>query len=276
MNLSGKNIVITGGSLGIGKETAHQLLDRGANVIVIGRSMDRLKASFKNTPANLLSFDIGDIDNLAVNAQKVLSIFENKIDVLINNAGIGFTGPIEESNLTDVENLFKTNFFGPLEITKQVLPLMRKNGGGLIINITSIAAYIGLPFRGIYCASKSALEIVTESLRMEVKDFNIKIVNIAPGDFKTDIVKRRIDSFNDKKSLYFNKYYRLWKKMNDHVEKGGSDPKMIAILVHKIINKKKPKIHYVIGTRFQKFSIILKRLLPDLLFEKILIKYNKL
>ena len=80
--------------------------------------------------------------------------------MLINNAGIGFTGPIEESNLKDVESLFKTNFFGPLEITKQVLPLMRKNGGGLVINITSIAAYVGLPFRGIYCASKSAIEVV--------------------------------------------------------------------------------------------------------------------
>ena len=266
-----KVVLITGASSGIGKTIGEYLKNK--NYIVYGTS--RNPSNYKNSVINLIKSNINIRDDINECLNYVYQK-EGKIDVLINNAGIGFTGPIEESNITDVESLFKTNFFGPLEITKQVLPLMRKNGGGLVINITSIAAYIGLPFRGIYCASKSALEIVTESLRMEVKDFNINIVNIAPGDFKTDIVKRRIDSFNDKKSLYFNKYYRLWKKMNDHVESGGSDPKMIAILVHKIINKKKPKIHYVIGTRFQKFSIILKRLLPDLLFEKILIKYNKL
>ena len=276
-NFENRTAVITGGAQGFGFDIARRFLNSGAKVIIWDNDPDTLKKSVKELNSTNLTSNVVDVSKFEEVENCTNEIVKNSnIDVLINNAGIGFTGPIEESNLTDVENLFKTNFFGPLEITKQVLPLMRKNGGGLVINITSIAAYIGLPFRGIYCASKSALEIVTESLRMEVKDFNIKIVNIAPGDFKTDIVKRRIDSFNDKKSLYFNKYYRLWKKMNDHVEKGGSDPKMIAILVHKIINKKNPKIHYVIGTRFQKFSIILKRLLPDLIFEKILIKYNKL
>ena len=266
-----KIVLITGASSGIGKTIGEYLIQK--NYKVYGTS--RNPSNYKNSTINLIKSNI-NIKNDISECLNYVFQKEGKIDILINNAGIGFTGPIEESSLSDVESLFKTNFFGPLEMIKQVLPIMRKNGGGLIINITSIAAYIGLPFRGIYCASKSALEIITESLRMEVKEFNINIVNIAPGDFKTDIVKRRIDSFNDKNSLYFNKYYRLWKKMNDHVEKAGSDPKMIAELVYKIINKKKPKIHYVIGTRFQKFSIILKKLLPDLIFEKILIKYNKL
>ena len=159
---------------------------------------------------------------------------------------------------------------------RYIIWLMRKNKNGLIINMTSIAGHIGLPFRGIYCASKSALEILTESLRLELLDYNIKVTNIAPGDFKTNIVSRRIDSFDNKDSVYFEKYYRSWKEMNKHVDLSGSDPLIISKLVFKIINLKNPKIHYKAGTFFQKFSIILKKILPDLLFEKILIKYNKL
>ena len=96
------------------------------------------------------------------------------------------------------------------------------------------------------------------------------------GDFKTSIVNRRIDSFDNKESVYFEKYYRTWKDMNSHVEKSGSDPILVSKLVYKIINTPNPKIHYKVGTFFQKFSIILKRILPDLIFEKILIKYSKL
>ena len=189
-------IAITGTRKGIGNDLANYYLEKG--FIVAGCS--RKKSSIEHKNYRHFTLDVADESLVKDMVNSVKKEF-GKIDALINNAGIGFTGPIEESSLSDVESLFKTNFFGPLEMIKQVLPIMRKNGGGLIINITSIAAYIGLPFRGIYCASKSALEIITESLRMEVKDFNINIVNIAPGDFKTDIVKRRIDSFNDKNSL---------------------------------------------------------------------------
>ena len=211
-----KIVLITGASSGIGKTIGEYLSSKKFKVYGTCRN----PSNYPDTNFELIKANINIKKEIDECVNYILSK-ENSIEILINNAGIGFTGPIEESSLSDVESLFKTNFFGPLEMIKKVLPIMRKNGGGLIINITSIAAYIGLPFRGIYCASKSALEIITESLRMEVKDFNINIVNIAPGDFKTDIVKRRIDSFNDKNSLYFNKYYRLWKKMNDHVEKAG-------------------------------------------------------
>ena len=266
-----KVILITGASSGIGKTIGEYLISK--DYIVYGTC--RNPSKYEKSIINLIKSNINNKEDI-IECVNYINEKEGKIDVLINNAGIGFTGPIEESNLKDVESLFNTNFFGPLEMIKKVLPIMRKNGTGLIINITSIAGYFGLPFRGIYSASKSALEIVTESLRMEVRNFNIKITNIAPGVFKTDIANRRIDSFNEKESLYFNEYYRLWKNNNDHIEKSGSDPKMIALLVNKIINTKNPKIHYVVGNKFQKFSIILKRILPDLIFEKILTKYYKL
>ncbi|NJW55840.1 SDR family NAD(P)-dependent oxidoreductase, partial [Salinimicrobium oceani] len=95
---------------------------------------------------------------------------------------VGITGPIEETPDEEIKRAFDTNYFGPINVIKAVLPGMRKNKGGLIINITSIAGYMGLPYRGIYSASKGALELTTEAFRMELKQFNIKMTNVAPGD----------------------------------------------------------------------------------------------
>ena len=142
-----KIVLITGASSGIGKTIGEYLIQK--NYKVYGTS--RNPSKYKNSTINLIKSNI-NLKNDITECLNYLFQKEGKIDILINNAGIGFTGPIEESSLSDVESLFKTNFFGPLEMIKQVLPIMRKNGGGLIINITSIAAYIGLPFRGIYCA----------------------------------------------------------------------------------------------------------------------------
>ena len=180
-----KVIVITGASSGIGKSIGNYLTENGHTVYGTCRNPKK----YPKSQFTLIKSDvkrISDIDDL-INHVK---INEGRIDVLINNAGIGYTGPIEESKINDIESLFSTNFFGPIEMIKRTLPVMRKNKGGLIINITSIAGYIGLPFRGIFCASKSALEILTESLRTEVKDQGIKVDNVAPGDVKTDVVSR--------------------------------------------------------------------------------------
>ena len=146
-----KVVLITGGSSGIGKTIGEYLKNK--NYIVYGTS--RNPSNYKNSVINLIKSNINIKDDINECLNYVYQK-EGKIDVLINNAGIGFTGPIEESNLNNVENLFKTNFFGPLEITKQVLPLMRKNGGGLVINITSIARRIDvIRFLSKQCLLKS-------------------------------------------------------------------------------------------------------------------------
>ena len=114
-----------------------------------------------------------------------------RLDIVINNAGVGITGPLEEIPMEEMKNNFDTNFFGPIEVMKAVLPQMREQKSGLIINVTSIAGYMGLPYRSIYSASKGALELITEALRMEVKSFGIHITNVAPGDFATNIASGR-------------------------------------------------------------------------------------
>ena len=137
MKLEGKNILLTGGSLGIGKETALNLLRKGANVIVTGRSIDRLKKSFDGTDVKLIEFDIGDIDNIKSNTKKCLEFFNNKVDVLINNAGIGVRRSIEELNIKDFLDVYNVNVFGLSLLTKEIIPYMKNQKNGTIINIGS-------------------------------------------------------------------------------------------------------------------------------------------
>ena len=170
---------------------------------------------------------------------------------------------------------FETNFFGPVAVIKGVLPLMRQQESGLIINVTSIAGYMGLPFRGIYSASKGALELVTEAISMEVKSFGIHIVNFAPGDVATDIAAGRYHAPLKQDSPYNKTYGHSLSLMDDHVD-AGKDPMIIAKAIYDLVKTKNPKLHYKEGEALQKFSIVLKRLLPDRWYEKMLMNHYKL
>ena len=152
---------------------------------------------------------------------------------------------------------------------------MRQQHSGLIINVTSIAGYMGLPFRGVYSASKGALELVTEAFRMELKDFNIDMCNVAPGDFATNIAAGRYHAPVLDDSPYKEKYGHSLAMMDAHVDE-GNDPKEMAQAIYKIITSRSPKIHYKVGAFMQKFSIVLKRILPDKVYEKLLMNHYKL
>lgn len=265
-----KVILITGGSSGIGKAIGEFLLDK--DYIVYGTS--RNASAISNSKINLIDLDVRNMTSIEACIAKVL-LLEGRIDVLINNAGVGITGPLEEIPLEEIKNNFETNVFGPIATMKAVLPQMRLQKSGLIINITSIAGYMGLPFRSVYSSSKGALELITESLRMETKAFGIHITNVAPGDFATDIASRRFHAPVQKSSAYETVYQNQLNMMNAHVS-GGSNPLEMAVAIHKIIETKNPKIHYKVGAFMQKFSIVLKRILPDAIYEKILMNHYKL
>lgn len=258
-----KIIFITGGSSGIGKAIGLYLFAKGYTVYGTSRNPKDYQSIFE-----LLPMDVRNVDSIE-KALKYVINKEGRIDVLINNAGVGITGALEELPVNEIRNNFETNLFGPIEVMKAVLPFMRANNGGQIINITSIAGYMGLPFRSVYSASKGALELITEALRMEVSAFNIYISNVAPGDFATDIASRRFHNPLHVNSPYFMVYQQQLETINTHVNSGGN-PKQMAEVIYKIINTKKPKIHYKVGAFMQKFSIVLKRILPDLWYEKIL------
>ena len=265
-----KVVLITGGSSGIGKSVGEFLKEKGFVVYGTSRNAD----NYKNHPFKLINLDVTNTESILKAVKTVISN-EGTIDVLINNAGKGITGPIEETPTEEMRNTFETNFFGPIEVMKAVLPYMRNQKSGLIINVTSIAGYMGLPFRGIYSATKGALEIVTEAVRMEVKNFDIEVTNIAPGDFATNIAAGRYHTPVFENSPYQKTYQNNLDLMNEHVS-GGSDPIAMAKAIYKIIQTKHPKIHYKTGDFMQKFSIVLKRILPDKIYEKMLMNHYKL
>lgn len=190
MKLKGKNIIITGGSLGIGKETAKSLVDKGANVLITGRSDERLQESVQYTGAKHLVFDISDLDNIANKAQECLDILDNKIDVLINNAGTGFRRHIEELNANDFMTIYKTNVFGLSLLTKEIIPFMKENKSGTIINIGSTASLKGYKGGSIYSSSKFAVRSLTQCWQAELRPYNIRVCQLNPSEVTTAFANR--------------------------------------------------------------------------------------
>ncbi len=265
-----KIILITGASSGIGKSIGEFLTHKSYTVYGTSRN----PAAVKDSKFPLLTLDVRNSDSIEACVSEIIEK-SGRIDVVINNAGVGITGPLEEIPTQEIKNNFETNFFGPIEVIKAVLPQMRAQQSGLIINITSIAGYMGLPYRSIYSASKGALEIITESLRMEVKPFGIQITNVAPGDFATNIAAGRYHAPVIRNSDYEQSYQKVLNTMNEHVD-SGNNPQQMAEAIFRIIKTSNPKIHYKIGAFMQKFSIVLKRILPDKMYEKMLMNHYKL
>ncbi len=264
-------VLITGASSGIGKSIGTFLKSRGFTIY--GTTRDKRKyPGFDKF--ELLELDVRLPDSITLAVGEVISR-EGRLDVLINNAGMGITGPIEETPREEMIRAFETNWLGAVEMSRAVLPQMRKQNSGLILNITSIAGYMGLPYRGVYSATKGALELVTEAMRMETKSFGVHVTNLAPGDFATNIVAGRYHAPIESNSPYCEPYGNTLKMMNDHIDRGG-DPMKVAAKVLQIIHAKNPKIHYKVGSNLQKFSLILKKILPDKVYEKLLLNHYKL
>lgn len=265
-----KVILITGASSGIGKAIGEFLHQKGFTVYGTSRNPQRIA----NSVFPLLALDVRDVESIKAAVAEVIRLC-GRIDVLVNNAGVGITGPLEEIPTEEIKANFETNFFGPIEMMKAVLSHMRQQQSGLIINITSIAGYMGLPYRSVYSASKGALSIITEALRMEVKSFGIEITDIAPGDFATNIAAGRYHAPVMAGSAYEIPYGNTLKMMDTHVD-SGSSPEEMALAVYTIIQESKPNVHYKVGAFMQKFSIALKRILPDKVYEKLLMNHYKL
>lgn len=265
-----KVVLVTGASSGIGKAIATFLYSKGYTVYGTSRN----PKNAKDFSFELIALDVLKLDSIN-SAVNYIFEKEGRLDVLVNNAGMGITGPVEETPTDEMRAVFNTNLFGAIDVMKAVLPQMRKQNAGVIINVTSIAGYMGLPFRGLYSATKGALEIVTEAARMEVKNFGIEIVNVAPGDFATNIAAGRYHTPVFANSAYKDNYQTNLDLMDAHVG-SGMDPLEMAKIVYKITNTKHPKIHYKVGGFVEKFSIFLKRILPDKMYEKLLMNHYKL
>ena len=263
-----KIIVITGVSSGIGFATATLLSESHK---VYGLSRTRPESEF---PFNWLQADVTDKSSISRVIQTVLEEHDC-IDVLINNAGISELASVEHSNLDLARQIMETNFFGSLTCIQQVIPAMKKRGEGLIINISSIGGRVGLPFQGLYCASKFALEGLTESLRMEVAQYGINAILLEPGDCKTSISFKRTLLEKDLSSGYTSPIQRTESKVKSD-EQNGFLPEDIAVKILRLIEKNPKRMRYTVGPLLQRLVPSIKNLLPERWFEKLLIYYYQL
>ena len=178
MNLKGKHILLTGGSLGIGKETAKILVKKGAKVLITGRSDQRLEEAAKYTGAQTLVFDISDHENISDMAQQSIEALDGKVDALINNAGIGTFQKIEDVTFSDFEQIFNTNVFGLALLSKSIISVMKQQKCGTIINI-------GFARGSVYAASKFAVRALTQCWQAELRPFNIRVSQLNPSEVTT-------------------------------------------------------------------------------------------
>lgn len=259
-------IIITGTSTGIGFALAEYFGKKGHQVYGLSRKNTESEF-FKTIPTDIT--DHSQVENAICEILKA----EKSIDILVNNAGMGMVGAVEDSTQEEILKLFNLNLVGAVQMMSGVLPKMREQKSGKIINISSIGSEMGLPFRGFYSASKSALDKVTEAIRYEVSPWKIDVCTLHLGDIKTKIAENRVKTkVSEPYKKTFEKIYSL---MNSHVD-DGSEPAEVAEYIEKLIAKKTWKAHYYFGKFGQKIGVPLKWILPQNFYENLMKKYNKM
>lgn len=249
-------ILITGVSSGLGRATALHLASKGHTVYGTTR-----QENLEIAGIHVVRMDVTDPKNVEHAIAGIIER-EGRIDILINNAGMGIGGAIESFTDEEVRLQMDTNFTGLFRVTRAVLPHMRQKNSGKIINISSIGGLIGLPFQGFYSAAKFAIEGFSEALAMELRPWKIRVVLINPGDFKTGFTHARIITSKDAAgSDYQHRVEKAVARMGKD-EQGGCDPMMIAKTIQKIIVAKKPDYRYIIGRFDQRLIARIRHLLP--------------
>jgi len=262
----GDVVFVTGASSGIGREIARAFMDEGYRVYGTTRkelpeSGEQLEKSKKSSGfIKMLRLDVCDEESVK-KAVNYVNQKEGRIDILVNNAGFGIAGSIEDTSTEEALEQFNTNFFGVHRMCRQVIPIMRKNGGGLIINISSVAAQFSIPFQAMYSASKYAVEALSEALRIETGPFGIRVAVVEPGDTRTGFTQnRQYVKASDENSVYFDTFKKSVEKMVKD-ETNGPGPGKIARTVLKIAARKNPPVRVTVGTDY-KVIVQLKRFLP--------------
>lgn len=258
-----KVILITGASTGLGESIATYLAQRGHIVYGTSRQAGLSKQSVK-----MLAMDVTDPVSVQQAVDQIMQQ-EGRLDVLINNAGLGIAAPVELLSLTDVERVFDTNILGVIRTIQAALPSMRQQRSGLIVNISSIAAEAGLPYRGAYSASKAAVERLTEALRLELSPFGVQVCSVQPGGTRTDINKNRLKASIAADSIYKATFDRTYELIDQSVS-DGIESSVFGPLLETIIQSPQVKRLYRVGKPLEKFSVILKRILPTTIYERMI------
>ncbi len=276
-----KIAIITGASSGFGLVTSLELAKNGYLVYSTMRNTgksDKLMSLAKqhgvSDSIKVWELDVTNLESIQEFERSIKSL--DGIEILVNNAGFAGAGFVEEIPLSEYRNQFETNFFGAISVTQVVLPIMRKQRHGKIINVSSISGKVG--FLGIspYVSSKFALEGWSEALRLEMVPFGVDVVLVEPGSFQTNIWSTG-KKISKKSQLTHSPYYETMKSLESHLEKQAThydNPILVANLILAIANKKNPTLRYPIG-KGVKLMILLKTILPWRWWEKIVLSQLK-
>lgn len=265
---TGRVVLITGASSGIGRACADLLARTGFSVYGASRSGGEGRTVHGWTA---LRMDVRDDISVANAVGQVLAA-AGRLDAVINNAGVGIAGSVEDTTVAEAKDLFETNFFGALRVTRAALPHLRAAGGGTIVNVSSIGGRIALPFQGLYSASKFALEGLTEALRMELRPFGIRVVLVEPGDTRTPFTAhRRVATVS---AAYADRFVRALARAEKD-EEGGTDPEAVARVVLRILRHRDPRLRYTVGKPSQRLAVLARRMLPGRLVEWGIMRYYR-
>jgi NAD(P)-dependent dehydrogenase (short-subunit alcohol dehydrogenase family) len=260
-----KVVLITGASSGLGLTIGQHLAKTGHTVY----GTSRRESHDQGFP--ILQADVTDGNSVREAVTQILNR-HGRLDVLINNAGLGIASPVESAQIEDVQRVFDTNVTGVIRMVQAALPQMRRQGFGLIINISSIGAEMGLPYRGIYSASKAAIERITEALRTELAPFGIQACSIQPGGVRTNINQNRLTAPLPEDNVYRESFETAYRIINKSVDE-GLDADIFAALIEGLLQTKTVKPKYRVGKRLEHLSVLLKRILPPTMFENMIRKH---
>jgi len=267
MSTSSKVVLVTGGSSGIGKSICIRLASQGHTVFGTSRKPGEQPSGY-----GLIAMDVTDEGSVDRAVKEVIAK-AGRIDVVVNNAGVGIQGALEDLGIAEAKAVFDADLFGPHRVCRAVLPQMRAQGNGLIINISSLAANFGLPYRGFYSGVKAALERYTETLSMEVEAFGIHVVSLQPGEYNTNIGASRIRPvvIGD---AYKKGYGRAMELLSNSLHY-SHDPDEVAVLVQRIMGTAKPKSVYHAAHGKQMLAVLMKKLLPGRFFQRLVMREYK-
>lgn len=270
-----KVILISGASSGMGKAAALKLIEDGHIVYGAARRIEKMQ-DIVEAGGHALKLDITDINSIKQVVQQIKDE-QGRIDILFNNAGYAVYGAVEDVSIDDARHQFEVNLFGLAALTQEVLPLMREQKSGRIINTTSMGGKIYTPLGAWYHATKHALEGWSDCLRLELKEFNIDVVIIEPGIIRTEFADVLFEPLleRSKNSAYKSLIEKMVKATKETYDKGqGSSPDVIVNLVRKAINAKKPKTRYVAGAMARELMFI-RQYFGDRIYDKLIMSQFK-
>jgi NAD(P)-dependent dehydrogenase (short-subunit alcohol dehydrogenase family) len=272
MNVPTPVALVTGATSGFGRAIAAALHERGW--VVYGTTRTGAPASGAPGP-RLVPMDVSSDGSVATGVERVLRE-AGHVDVLINNAGCGYSGAIEDMSIDEAHAQLETNFFGVHRLCRAVLPSMRAQGKGRIVNVSSLGGIVSVPFQGFYCASKFALEAYSEALRMELRPLGIHVSMIEPGDYATGITaKRRMADASGAGSAYLERCRTAVARMARD-ESGNLDISPVVRKVLLALDAQRPALRYPVATFSQRLLVALRQILPQPWFEYLMMDYYKI